>query len=80
MKDPLADDLRRSLDAAGMSLSDLWLRYFALGGTAASVMLDAWVKGVLVPPVQERNLVVQAVNEYFLEQGVKPPLSYLDEG
>lgn len=55
---------------AGARLTDdvLWLRYFALGGTAAPVELDAFLHGALDLPPSERDRVALAVNEELDEQ------------
>lgn len=81
MKDlPGGDALDRARVEAGLALSELWLRYFALGGTAPSLVLDGWCHGALVASPVEYNLVAQALNERFLELGLTPPLPYRDEG
>ncbi|WP_136519338.1 PP2C family protein-serine/threonine phosphatase [Cellulomonas telluris] len=62
-----ADRQRRLIRAAqaGARLTDdeLWLRYFALGGNAAPVELDAFLHGALELTEPERDRVALAVNE-----------------
>ena len=58
---------RRALDVgyrrAELTLEQLWLRYFALGGIAGLVEVEAYLHGLVpLPPVQ-RDLLAQAVNE-----------------
>ncbi len=79
MKDPASEDLDQARVQAGLALSQLWLRYFALGGTCTSLELDAWGQGALVAPAVEHNLVVQALNERFIELGQAAQLPYRDE-
>jgi hypothetical protein len=61
------NEQRRALDVgyrrAELTLEQLWLRYFALGGIAGLVEVEAYLHG-LVPlsPVQ-RDLLAQTVNE-----------------
>jgi serine/threonine protein phosphatase PrpC len=61
------DEQRRALGVgyrrAELTLEQLWLRYFALGGIAGLVEVEAYLHGLLpLPPVQ-RDLLAQAVNE-----------------
>lgn len=50
MKDPRGDPLDAARHEAGLALSELWLRYFDLGGNATALMLDAWLQRVLIAP------------------------------
>src|SRR5215212_1805414 len=61
------NEQRRALDVgyrrAELTLEQLWLRYFALGGIAGLVEVEAYLHGLVpLPPVQ-RDLLAQAVNE-----------------
>jgi hypothetical protein len=73
---PTLDEARRD---AGLSITDLWLRYFALGGMSAPMELEAYLLGVLRPTNHEHNRVVHAINECHVEQGRDHPIPYLDE-
>ncbi|PWK84621.1 stage II sporulation protein E [Lentzea atacamensis] len=48
---------------ADLSVEDLWLRYFALGGEAGFVEVDAYVNGLSDLPPLERDTLALAVNE-----------------
>ncbi|WP_159794809.1 PP2C family protein-serine/threonine phosphatase [Puerhibacterium puerhi] len=48
-----------------LSVDALWTRYFALGGTAGPVELDAFLNGALDLPADQRDHVALAVNEYL---------------
>lgn len=64
----MTEDLQRSAFAAGyahadLTLEQLWMRYFALGGTADLTDLDAYVAGLSTLPDHESDLLAHAVNE-----------------
>ncbi|MBV8950766.1 MAG: hypothetical protein JOZ99_07820 [Actinobacteria bacterium] len=76
MAEHTLDEYRRE---AGLSMSDLWLRYFALGGMSTPVELEAYVLGALQPTRHEHNLVAHAINERCLERGDDHPVPYADD-
>lgn len=55
--------LQTSVDRTGLSLEELWMRYFALGGSADIVELDAHLAGLAPLPPDEHDLLAHAVNE-----------------
>jgi hypothetical protein len=57
--------IRAAQRAAHLSTEDLWLRYFALGGTADLVSLEAFLAGALDLETTERDRVAAAVNEHL---------------
>jgi hypothetical protein len=62
------DDLQRSAlraarDHAGLTLEDLWVRYFALGGDADLMDIDAHLSGLTLLPALQRDILAHAVNE-----------------
>lgn len=73
---PSLDQARRD---AGLSMTDLWVRYFGLGGMSTPVELEAYVLGALQPSRHERNLVAHAINEHHLENGGDHPVTYVDD-
>lgn len=76
MDDRSLDQSRRD---AGLSRSDLWLRYLALGGDSTPVELDAYLHTALKPTAHEHNLIAHAINEHHVEHGGDHPVPYLDE-
>jgi serine/threonine protein phosphatase PrpC len=58
---------RRALDIgyrrAELTLEQLWLRYFALGGVAGLVEVEAYLHGVMSLPPLQRDILAHAVNE-----------------
>ena len=75
MLDPL-EKARRTLE---MSVTDLWWRYFALGGMASEMEIEAILFGALVPSDLERDLLAVALNERFSELGGDHPVPYSDD-
>jgi len=73
------DALDRARRDASLSLGDLWLRYFALGGMTTSLDVEAYLFGALRPTPHDRDLLVHALNERFSELGRDHPLPYSDD-
>lgn len=48
---------------AQLSVEELWMRYFSLGGSAGPVELEAFVDGMLTLDPLQRDLVAHAINE-----------------
>lgn len=61
--------LERARRDAGLTVDELWLRYFELGGLASLFELEGIVAGVLPPDRFELQILVQALNERFMELG-----------
>lgn len=73
--DPL-ETARRTLE---LSVTDLWWRYFAVGGMASELEIEAILFGALVPSDLERDLLAVALNERFGELGGGHPIPYSDD-
>lgn len=71
--------LERARREVGLSHSDLWFRYFALGGMSTALELEAYLYEALTPTVHERDMVALALNERFSELGGDHPISYTDD-
>jgi hypothetical protein len=61
---------------AGLSLRELWLRYFELGGMNTGCELRAFLCGALEPSDHEHDVIAHAINERFLELGKNHPVTY----
>lgn len=70
------DDARKQL---GLTISALWVRYFALGGMSTPLELEAVLFGALVPGPHDRDLIAVALNERFAELGLGRPLRYSND-
>ena len=55
--------LQSALAHTGLRLEDLWMRYFALGGDADLMDVDAHLAGLTVLPVLQCDILAHAVNE-----------------
>jgi hypothetical protein len=73
--DPL-EQARREL---GMSVADLWWRYFALGGRGTELEMEAMLFRALVPADTDRDILAVALNERFGELGADHPIPYSDD-
>ena len=70
--------LQEGMRLSGMSFPELWLRQISVSGTIGELELEAYVLGLLEPDDYHHNLIAQAINEYFLEQGQDHPVGYRD--
>lgn len=73
------DALEQARRDTGLSVSDLWMRYFALGGMSSAMEVEAILYGALVGGVADRDLLAVALNERFAELGGDHPLPYSDD-
>lgn len=71
-------ELRRALPLAQLSVGELWLKYFALGGSAGQFEIEAYLFVAHELPVLERDLVAQALNEHFMDLSldIRVPYSF----
>jgi hypothetical protein len=67
------EDARRQL---GVSTIDLWVDYFALGGTLDASQLDRYLHGDGEIGNADHNVLVHALNEVFQARGHNHPLAY----
>jgi anti-anti-sigma factor len=58
------DQARRE---AGLSRSELWLRYFELGGMSTALEMEAFLFGALQPGAHDHDVIAQALNESHVE-------------
>lgn len=73
--DAILDVFRRE---AALTPTDLWLRYFALGGNATQARVAEYLIGTKQPARADYNLLAQALNERFQELGRGSPVPYMD--
>lgn len=73
--DPL-EQARRGLD---MSVTDLWWRYFAIGGMSTELEVEAILYQALVATEADRDMLSVAINERFSELGGDHPMRYTDD-
>ena len=70
--------LFEGLQRSGLTAGELWIRYFAVGGDAAQLEVEAYALGLLSPDDHQHNLIAQALNEYFLDRDEDHPVRYRD--
>lgn len=63
---------------AGLTVDELWLRCFALGGVNGPLELEAFLFGALRPNCYEYNLMAVALNEYFMDAGCRHSIAYIE--
>ena len=71
------DHARRQL---GLSMMDLWIDYFALGGYLDAPALATYLQGGGELNDSDHNLVTHVLNERFQDRGQDHPLAYRDAG
>ncbi len=72
--------LQRARHRAGLTVAELWLRYFGLGGMSTPLEVDAVLHGAVSPSDFEYDILAHAINERFLELGRDHPVPYSDSG
>jgi hypothetical protein len=73
------DVLEQARRKVGLSLADLWMRYFALGGMSSTLELEAILYGALIADQHDRDVLAVALNERFAEMGDDHPIPYSDD-
>jgi len=61
---------------AHLSESELFLRYFSLGGMSSSLQVEAFLLGALLPTPHDHDVLAHALNERFSELGADHPVPY----
>lgn len=52
-----------SLRHTDISIEELWLRYFSLGGQVGQFEVEAYIHGAMALPALQRDLLAHALNE-----------------
>ena len=63
----------------GLTHSELWFRYFELGGMSTALEVEAYLYHALTPTDHDRDLVATALNERYSELGGDHPVAYTDD-
>jgi hypothetical protein len=69
---------REAFEAADLTVDELWLRYFGLGGSAGRMEVDAYVNGAMALQPFEHDMLAHAINERLAEL-TPPKAPYSDE-
>lgn len=70
--------LRSAVQAAGISVGDLWVHYFSVGGAVGEYEVEAYLQGLLALPELQRDLLAMAANE-LIDDVPRPRAPYADE-
>ena len=71
--------LAAALSTTELDVSQLWLRYFAVGGGCSRQALKSYLAGTIDWSAHEHDVVALALNEYFLEHGLDHPVRYAED-
>jgi hypothetical protein len=71
--------LEAARNMLGVSLDDLWVDYLALGGNLMPFEVDACMSGSRPIDDHDHDLIVQVLNERFMDREADHPLAYADE-
>jgi len=75
-------ELVQAYRSSQLRIEQLWLAYFALGGSAGRYEVEAYLAGLMPMTPHEHNVLAQAVNERLAELPPPPRAPYreLDGG
>jgi hypothetical protein len=71
--------LEAARDLLGLSRLQLWVDYLGLGGSLPPDTINAILDGHANPDDHNYDLLVQALNENFIDRAENHPLLYADE-
>ena len=74
MRRALAEAKARSM----LSFDELWMRCYGLGGSATVDELRSYLQDDGALSREDVNVMAQAFNEHFLDQGLGMPVGYLE--
>ena len=73
------DVLENARQEVGLSVDELWMRYFALGGMSTELEVEAFLYGALIAVAHDRDIIAVALNERYSELGADHPIAYSDD-
>jgi hypothetical protein len=69
--DEAQQKLTEAFAGSKLTVEELWLRYFALGGDVGKVEIEAYLAGLMPMSSLQHNILAHAINERLDELG--PP-------
>jgi hypothetical protein len=71
-------EMRAAYEFLGLSLTELWMAYFEVGGNHPADHLQAYLDGddTTYIDARERDHIIDALNDSFVERGHDHPLTY----
>lgn len=70
--------LVEAFESCQLSVDQLWLAYFALGGGVGRYEVEAYLAGLMPLNAHEHNVLAQAINERLAELPPPPRAPYRD--
>jgi hypothetical protein len=80
MDEPASETFDQFRQEADLTRSELWLRYFELGGMSSALQLEAILYGALLATPHDHDVIAHALNERFVELGGNHPVPYGEGG
>ncbi|WP_342023432.1 hypothetical protein AAE021_16790 [Arthrobacter citreus] len=71
--------LREALSQAGIETSQLWMKYFSIGGEAGEYEVDAYLNGSFSLPPLQRDILAHAANELIDDLPPRLRAPYCDD-
>lgn len=71
--------LKHAVDDARLRVSELWMKYFSIGGEAGEYEVDAYLNGSFSLPALQRDILAHAANELIDELPAHPRAPYSDD-
>jgi hypothetical protein len=68
--------VREAFQFSALSVQDLWVRCYTLGGLLTQDQIDDYLHGEGEVITHELLVMAQALNELFIEQGADHPVPY----
>jgi hypothetical protein len=68
--------LEQARIGSGLSLGELFLRYFELGGMSSALQVEAYLYNALEPSTHDHDVIALALNERYVELGGNHPVPY----
>jgi hypothetical protein len=68
--------VRDAFQFSALSVQDLWVRCYSLGGLLTQEQIDDYLNGGGEVIPHELRVIAQALNELFVEQGADHPVPY----
>jgi hypothetical protein len=70
-------ELRAAHEFLELSFTDLWIKYFEVGGNRDEIYIADYLNGARTDiDVVERDHIIDALNDTFVDRGLDHPLSY----
>ena len=70
--------LRAAQEHLGLTLYEVWFGYIGVGGDAPLREVQAWLMGAVEPGDHDHDLMAQAFNDRFVDQGLDHPVAYAE--